>query len=276
MSVAGGVYKAFDHLEAVRGKSLQIFTKNQRQWKAKPLDAEVAARFVSRWAECGKVPMASHGSYLVNLATGDPELGDKSIANLVDELQRCHALGIGLLVIHPGAHGGDGVAVGIERVAKRLDIVLEKAGVDSVEILIETTAGAGTGLGAKFQELADIISASATPERLGICLDTCHVHAAGYDFTSEEGYQKTFIELDQTVGIKRLKWFHLNDSLTPCGSHRDRHTHIGEGSIGLDGFRLLVNDPRFASHPMALETPKGDDLEDDRRNLATLQKLVAG
>jgi len=276
-SVGGGLYRAFDHIEAVGGESLQIFTRNQRQWKAQPLSKEEIDRFRRRWEEAGNMPVASHASYLINLGSGDEELAARSVASFTDELNRCDQLGIPWVVIHPGSHGGAGVEAGLENVASNLDRVFKGAGKGStVKVLLETTAGQGTGLGSRFDELAWILEQSRHTGRLGICLDTCHIFAAGYDIRFPETYRQTFSELKRTVGLDRLFLFHLNDSKKDLGSRVDRHEHIGKGCIGLDGFRLLLNDPRFAGHPMTLETPKGNDLEEDRDNLARLRSLIAG
>ncbi|HEY6007166.1 MAG TPA: deoxyribonuclease IV, partial [Geobacteraceae bacterium] len=190
------------------------------------------------------------------------------------ELRRCAALAIPWAVLHPGSHLGEGVEAGIERLAANLDRCLEAA--PGVEVLLETTAGQGTGIGRRFEELRDILAAVRHPGRIGVCLDTSHVFAAGYDLRTPEGYADAMGSLDRTVGLGRVKFFHLNDSLGDLGSRLDRHTHIGEGKIGLAGFRNLVTDPRFADHPMVLETPKGEDLADDRRNLKVLRKLAGG
>jgi len=275
-SVAGGLHLAFTRIKQVGGESLQIFTRNQRQWKASPVSREEAELFRSAWQESGNMPVASHASYLINLASGKQEQADKSVRAFADELIRCARLGIDRVVIHPGSHGGDGVEAGVARVAANLDRALELAGNDGdgVRVLLETTAGQGTGLGADFAELAGMLERSAHAARLGICVDTCHIFAAGYDIRTREKYEATFAEFDRLIGIDRIKFFHLNDSKKELGSRVDRHEHIGRGCIGLNGFRYLVNDPRFAGHAMTLETPKGKDLSEDRENLAVLRSLL--
>ncbi len=275
-SVAGGLHLAFTRIQQVGGESLQIFTRNQRQWKASPVSREEAELFRSAWQESGNMPVASHASYLINLASGKPEQADKSVRAFADELIRCARLGIDRVVIHPGSHGGDGVEAGVARVAANLDRALEMAGEagEGVRVLLETTAGQGTGLGADFAELAGMLERSARSERLGICVDTCHIFAAGYDLRTREKYEATFAEFDRLIGIDRINFFHLNDSKKELGSRVYRHEHIGKGCIGLDGFRYLVNDPRFAGHAMTLETPKGKDLAEDRENLAVLRGLL--
>jgi len=275
-SVAGGLDKAFARIRKVGGESLQIFTRNQRQWQAAPVSDQEQEAFARAWRESGDMPVAAHASYLINLASGKREQAARSVRALADELIRCRRLGIDCLVIHPGSHGGDGVGIGIRRVAVALDQALETAGDDGagVRILLETTAGQGSGLGAEFAELGAMIGLSAYPHRLGICVDTCHVFAAGYDLRTPEGYRDTMEELEQAVGLERVGWFHLNDSKTGLGSRVDRHEHIGRGAIGLEGFRLLLNDPRLAGQAMTLETPKGKDLAEDRRNLRVLRGLL--
>lgn len=272
-SVAGGLHLAFDRIEDVGGAALQIFTRNQRQWNPAPLQEDELQSFDMAWKKHGKMPVASHASYLVNLASAKPDLVKKSITSFAEELERCKLLNIPMVVMHPGSHGGDGVETGIARFTKHLDQALEVAD-NRVMVLLETTAGQGTGLGSRFEELAAMIGGSGYPERLGVCIDTCHIFAAGYDIRSEESYQATMNEFDRLVGIERIKFFHLNDSKKGLGSRVDRHEHIGQGEIGLDGFRNLLNDPRFAKHPMTLETAKGKDLQEDRDNLATLRDLL--
>jgi deoxyribonuclease IV len=273
-SVAGGIHLAFDRIQDAGGAALQIFTRNQRQWNPAPLQQEEQLLFTAAWQKYGNMPVTSHASYLINLASGKPDLIKKSITAFADELKRCELLNIPLVVIHPGSHGGDGVEKGITRFTENLDQALEVAD-NQVTVLLETTAGQGTGLGSRFEELAAIIKGSKHPEKLGVCIDTCHIFAAGYDIRSEESYQATMDEFDKLVGIQRIKFFHLNDSKKGLGSRVDRHEHIGQGEIGLDGFHHLLNDPRFAGHPMTLETPKGKDLQEDRDNLATLRSLLS-
>jgi len=276
MSVAGGLHLAFVRIREAGGESLQIFTRNQRQWRARAVSAEERRLFLDAWEECGPMPVAAHNSYLINLASPKEEVREKSIRALADELRRCSALKIPYLVMHPGAHLGSGAEAGISRVAENLDTVFEAtAGADEVMVLLENTAGQGSSLGATFAELAAIIGSSRHSKRFGVCLDTCHAFAAGYDIRIEAAYEKTFAEFDKEIGLERLRFFHLNDSLQALGSHVDRHTHIGAGKIGKEGFRLLMNDPRFAEHPMTLETPKGEDLQEDKENLALLRSLAA-
>ncbi|OGQ94959.1 MAG: deoxyribonuclease IV [Deltaproteobacteria bacterium RIFOXYD12_FULL_57_12] len=274
MSVAGGLHLALERLQRVNGEALQIFTRNQRQWRAVPVTAEEAVLFREAWQAAGKPPIAAHDSYLINLASPRKEIAERSTAALADELGRCAALAIPFLVMHPGAHLGDGVEEGISRFAGNLDQALESAaGAGEVMVLLENTAGQGTSLGARFEELAAIIDQSRYPARLGVCLDTCHTFAAGYDLRTTETYEATFAEFARLLGLDRLKFFHLNDSSKGLGSRVDRHAHIGQGVIGLAGFRLLMNDGRFSHHPMTLETPKGEEMLEDIENLAVLRSL---
>ncbi len=275
MSVSGGLELAFARIRRVDGEAMQIFSRNQRQWRAAPISAEEAGRFVAAWRGWGVFPVAVHGSYLINLASPRKETAAKSVQALAAELVRTAALGIPYLVMHPGAHLGAGTEAGLTTFVKNLDEVFHKTtDPEKVMILIENTAGQGTGLGADFNEIAFILKASQYGERLGVCLDTCHVFAAGHDIRTPEAYRQTFADFDRIIGIDRIKFFHLNDSKKNLGSRVDRHEHIGQGEIGMKAFELLVNDPRFASHPMVLETPKGPDLAEDRTNLAILRGLL--
>jgi deoxyribonuclease-4 len=275
MSISGGIALAFDRLAEVEGEALQIFTANQRQWQPKtPNPAEIEA-FKARRRRAPGIPVASHDSYLINLASPKPEAADKSIVAFADELRRCAALSIEYLVVHPGSHLGEGIEAGLKRFTANLDRAMAEADTGKqVMVLLETTAGQGTNLGASFEELATIIATSAHPKQLGVCYDTCHTFVAGYDIRTPKAYAKTMGEFDRLLGLERLKFFHLNDASKGLGSRIDRHTHIGQGEITVAGFRNLVNDPRFADHPMVLETPKSDDLHEDRENLTLLRSLL--
>ncbi|MBU2537872.1 MAG: deoxyribonuclease IV [Proteobacteria bacterium] len=275
MSISGGIALAFDRLAEVEGEALQIFTANQRQWQPKtPSPAEIED-FKGRRCQTPKIPVASHDSYLINLASSKEETASKSIKAFADELRRCAALTIEYLVIHPGSHLGEGVKAGLKRFTANLDQAISQADTSrQVMVLLETTAGQGTNLGASFEELAAIIAASAHPKQLGVCYDTCHTFAAGYDIRTPKAYAKTMGEFDRVIGLEHLKFFHLNDASKGLGSRIDRHTHIGQGEITVEGFRNLINDPRFSNHPMVLETPKSDDLHEDRENLKVLRSLL--
>jgi len=272
-SVSKGLHFSFDRIKQVGGKSLQIFTRNQRQWNPKPLEDEEIDMFMKAWDKSGIVTVASHASYLVNLATSKPELKIKSTAAFTEELKRCHQLSLPYVVLHPGSHTGDGIEVGLERFVAALDETIERADADTM-VLVETTAGQGTGLGSRFEELGYILQMSRFPEKIGVCLDTCHIFAAGYDIRSKKAYRETMQEFDKKIGLEHLHFFHLNDSKKELGSRVDRHEHIGDGCIGVQGFKFLLNDQRFVNHPMTLETPKGEDLQEDITNLKTLQSLI--
>ncbi len=250
-SVSGGLHLALDRITSVGGEALQIFTRNQRQWKAAPLKKEEIVLFKERWQKTPEMEVVSHGSYLINLASSDPVHQVKALAALVAELERCTSLGIEKVVLHPGSHGGDGAEKGLEQVIAALDAVFHRAESDC-KILVETTAGQGTGLGAVFEEIAAILSGCKFTSRLGVCFDTCHVFAAGYDLRDSRAYEETMTKFDATIGCDRIELFHLNDSKRELGSRRDRHDHIGSGCIGIEGFRALLNDRRFVNHSMTL------------------------
>ncbi|MBW1980467.1 MAG: deoxyribonuclease IV [Deltaproteobacteria bacterium] len=275
MSIAGGLHLAFQRIQEVQGDTLQIFTRNQRQWRSPPLSTEEIQKFQQYRRQMHPMPVAAHDSYLTNLAAPPGELLDKSMLSFAGELQRLEALQIPFLITHPGSHLGQGREAGLKRYVRNLDQAISAAAVSQVTILIETTAGQGTNLGSSFEEIAYILENSRYSHMLGVCLDTCHIFAAGYDFRSRKAYEATFSAFDKIVGLQQLKFIHLNDSRRPLGSRVDRHQHIGAGHIGLAGFQLLVNDPRFQTHPMVLETPKGQTLLEDRKNLDTLRSLHA-
>ena len=274
MSIAGGLHQAFERLRKVRGEALQIFLFNQRQWRVPELTQDQVSRFLRAWEEGGFVPVAAHDSYLINLASPDDELRNRSIEAFAEELRRCKLLGIRYLVAHPGAHCGMGREAGIERFVLGLDKAMEMAEGEGVRVLIETTAGQGTSLGGSLGEISAILRGSRFGELLGVCIDTCHLFAAGFDLGKRDGYNATIDALQETIGLHRILWFHLNDSKGELGSRIDRHAHIGKGKMGLEAFRHLLNDPRFKDHPMVLETPKGKDLKEDRRNLRVLRSLL--
>jgi deoxyribonuclease-4 len=273
-SIAGGLHKAFDRAQSATCDAVQIFVKSNRSWAVKPLAEDEVARFKARAEETGIRPVVGHTSYLLNLGSPDELLWEKSRDMLITELERCEALGIPWLVLHPGAHVGSGEKAGLARVAEGLGEVHAATPGFRAQILLETTAGQGTSLGRTFEQLARIIELTEQGERLGVCLDTCHVFAAGYELRTAEGYAATMAAFERTLGLERLKALHLNDSKGELGERKDRHEHIGKGHIGLEGFRNVVNDPRLAGLPGLLETPKGEDLEEDRENLVVLRSLV--
>ncbi len=274
MSIAGGLHLAFARIREVQGDALQIFTSNQRQWRTTPFTPEMVADFQQQWEKNGHMPVAAHDSYLINLAAPDSDQLEKSVGAFTDELQRAATLGIPFLITHPGSHLGQGIDVGLERFVGNLDRAITRSKVSEVKILLETTAGQGTNLGSSFEEIARILSRSTYSDGLGVCFDTSHAFAAGYDIRTLETYEDTFSRFDRIIGLERLEFFHINDSKRPLGSRVDRHEHIGKGEIGLSAFRLLLNDPRFQQHPMVLETPKGKDLKEDKENLRVLRSLI--
>ncbi|MFQ5423482.1 MAG: deoxyribonuclease IV [Phycisphaerae bacterium] len=277
MSVAGGFENAFDAGAAAGCDCLQIFVKNQRQWTAPPLKDEQVAAYRAARRRTGLTPVVAHAAYLLNLASPDPALRKKSTRALIDELTRCEALGVAGLVLHPGSHMGDGVDKGIKRIARALDGVHRATGGFRCRVLLESTAGQGTSIGHEIAQLGRILDAASESDRLGVCLDTCHLFAAGYDLSAPDDYERTIGELSQYVGLDRVACVHVNDSKGECGGRLDRHEHIGEGRLGRKGFAHLLNDVRLAAAPRILETPKGVDdrgRDLDRVNLGRLRRLV--
>jgi len=274
MSIAGGVARAFARGRQVGCETMQIFCKNERQWEARPLSDEEVAAFHAEHARSRIDPVFAHAAYLINLASPDATRWERSIAACADELERCARLGVPYLVLHPGSHMGSGEEAGLARVAAALNRLFAAGAGDATVVLLETTAGQGTALGHRFEHLARLCELSDCEQRLGICVDTCHIFAAGYDIRSPETYGNTFAALDRLIGLDRVRCFHLNDSQRELGSKVDRHTHIGQGCIGLEAFRLLVNDLRFRNVPMILETPKGEDMAEDVKNLTLLRSLL--
>jgi deoxyribonuclease-4 len=278
LSIAGGLYKAAEAAAALGCQTVQLFTKNASQWVARPL-ADEDVRAFKKAVKAAKLKFATaHDSYLINLAAPDDGLYQKSIAALTDELERAEALGLSYLVSHPGAHTGSGEEAGVARVVAGLDEVHARCPGFKARIQLETTAGSGTTLGGRFEHLAAMIDRVKDPTRLGVCLDTCHVFAAGYPLADGHDYSALFEAFDDQIGLSRLELFHVNDSEKPLGSRVDRHAGLGLGRIGLGAFRRLVTDPRFANRPMILETPKEDDdgKEMDPVNLAVLRRFAAG
>jgi deoxyribonuclease-4 len=257
VSVAGGLYEAPRRGASIGAEVIQVFTRNQVQWRAAPVRAAEARRFRESLEASGVGLAVCHGSYLVNLASPDPEQRRRSRGAFLAEMRRCHALGIRYLIFHPGAHMGAGEEAGLRRIARGLDDALRRGEKLEVMPLLEVTAGQGSTLGHRFEHLAAILEQVREPERIGVCLDTCHLLAAGYDIASRAGYERTLAELDRCVGLERVRAFHLNDARRERGSRLDRHAPIGDGHVGLACFRRLVNDPRFAGIPAVLETPGG-------------------
>ena len=272
MSIAGGLHLAISRGEETGCAAIQVFTKNASQWRGKPISPADAEAFRSAWRESSIGPIIAHDSYLINLAAPDEDMWRKSIAAFVEEMERCAVLGIPALVMHPGAHLGVGEEAGLLRLAAAFRAIFAAAPA-GVIVLLENTAGQGTCLGYRFEHLAAIIE-QAPEGHFGVCFDTCHAWAAGYDLSTPAGYAATMAEFDRIIGLKRLRVFHVNDCKKGLGCRVDRHEHIGQGSIGEAGFAALMQDARFADIPKILETPKGDDGELDRMNLALLRRLA--
>lgn len=273
-SISGGTPRAVERGLEAGCRVLQIFVKNNNRWVGRPLDRPEARAFRSAARGAGLSRVVAHTSYLINLASPVAELRRRSIEALAEEIERCQRLGIPDLVLHPGAHCGEGETAGVARIATSLDEVFERTAGARVRILLETAAGQGSCVGHRFEHLRDILGAVRVTRRVAACLDTCHVHAAGYDIVTREGYSETIAAFDRTVGLSRLAAIHVNDSKRPRGSRVDRHEHIGRGTIGRPGFRNLMTDPRLARIPKFLETPKDDTLVQDRKNLAVLRRLA--
>jgi deoxyribonuclease-4 len=275
MSIAGGVDLAPLRGQEVGCRAIQLFTKSSNQWRARPLPPEEIERYRANLQATGIAQAVAHDSYLINLASTDPALHQRSMAAFLEELERAEALGIPYLVTHPGAHMGAGEEAGLRQVANSLRELLKRTKGYRVQVVLETTAGQGSTLGHRFEEIAVLLDGIGIPERTGVCLDTCHVFAAGYDIRTPDGYAEVLGAFDQVVGISHLRVIHLNDSKKDLGCRVDRHEHIGKGAIGLEAFRCLVTDPRLRGLPMILETPKdGNFVSADRRNLKTLRRLV--
>ena len=283
LSISGGLPRAVDRAEASGCRALQIFTKSAGQWRARELPPEEIALFRRRVRQTKIGPVIGHNSYLINLASADPVLRLRSIESLGDEMDRAESLGLAGLVMHPGSFTSGTEEGGLKLIADGLAGILAARPAGKTRVLLEHTAGQGTNLGHRFEHLATIIDRLGGSPRVGVCLDTCHLLAAGYDICSVEGYTETFRQFGKIVGFSRLKAFHLNDSKKPCASRVDRHEHIGKGCIGLAPFRRLLNDPRFDRLPMLLETPKVDtpqtrkasDVDPlDKMNLDVLRGLL--
>lgn len=277
MSIAGGLHTAFERAVEAGCDCFQVFVKNQRQWSAPPLTDEDVKLWEAARHQTGLGPVVAHATYLINLASPDKSLWQRSLRTYADELRRCERLGIIGLVVHPGSHNDKGESWGIRRIAEALNVVHDRTDGFRAKTILETTAGQGTGIGSRFEHLAEIISQTEARDRVAVCADTCHLFAAGYDLTTAEGYAGTFAAFDRIIGMERLLCFHLNDSKKPAGSHVDRHEHIGKGYLGSGPFKRLVNDPRSLGRPMILETPKETDARGrdmDRVNLGLLRRLV--
>jgi deoxyribonuclease-4 len=272
MSTKGGLHTAFDRAAEVNASAIALFAKNSNQWKGKVMTEEDVALFAARRSV---QPVLTHASYLINLATTNPEFHRKSIEAMIDELDRAERLGIHAVVLHPGAHLGAGAEAGIEQIARSLDQIHAAIPNHKAVTLLETAAGQGSCIGCTFEELGGIMALLDDKSRAGVCFDTCHVFAAGYELRNRDDYERTMEALDKHVGIGNVGAFHLNDSKKPLGSRVDRHQHIGDGEIGLDCFGFLLNDERFRGIPKLLETPKPVEHESDRKNLTLLRSLLS-
>ncbi|MGL4370813.1 MAG: deoxyribonuclease IV [Spirochaetota bacterium] len=276
LSIAGGVYKAFEDMHSLKIDAFQIFLKSSNRWEDKPFPKKDIEKFHGEKLLNPDIRIFAHSAYLINPAADDKVNRTKSLNALVDEMNRAGQLGVEWIVLHPGSHKGTGVDSGIERAVELIDSAFEKADSD-VGLLLETTAGQGDCIGARFEDLADIINSSQYQDRFGVCLDTCHVFAAGYDFTTADGMRSMLSDFDRAVGVDRLQLIHLNDSKGEAGSNKDRHEHIGKGEIGADGIKRILREPALSHIPVIMETPKdGEDRYlSDRANLKRVKKLIS-
>ena len=273
MSVAGGMPRALPRAATLGATAIQVFVQNQHQWRGRPIGADEAAEFRRALDASPVRDTLAHASYLANLASPDDVLFERSLATLHEEMRRCAALRIGALVLHPGAHLGSGESTGLRRITDGIRWLLSRSDAEPVAIWLESTAGQGSGLGHRFEHLAQLLAdAGGGSTRLGVCLDTCHLLAAGYDFRSTAGFAAVFAEFESVVGLANLRGFHLNDSKTPLGSRVDRHAEIGTGFIGAAAFGRLLREERFAGLPMVLETPGGE--AGYRRGLLKLRRML--
>ncbi|MBN1641166.1 MAG: deoxyribonuclease IV [Anaerolineae bacterium] len=275
MSIAGGLDRAVLRGQSIGCETIQIFLRNSNRWNSKPRTEEELALYRETLAASEIDPVVAHAIYLINLASPDQRVRRLSRAAYREELARCHEAAILYLVLHPGSHLGEGLEEGIARIAATIARAYQEHPEYEVVTLLENTAGQGDTIGRSFEELAQIASQVEDRTRIGYCFDTAHALASGYELRTPEGYADTFARFDQVLGLDRLRCMHLNDSKADLGDERDRHAHIGEGHVGLEAFRMLVNDPCFAALPMLLETPKSADMHEDVDALALLRGLVA-
>jgi deoxyribonuclease-4 len=274
MSISGGVFNSLLFGEDLGCTTIQIFTKNNNQWKAKELTPEDVKKFFENQKKTNISPVVGHNGYLINLASPKEDIYNQSLESMLIELQRAELLALPYLVMHPGSHLGTGEKEGIKKIAHSIDWLHQKTKGYKVKICLETTAGQGSAIGYRFEQLQGIIEQVKDNQRVGVCYDTCHTFAAGYDLRNKRVYDETFKEFDKVIGLSRLKVIHVNDSMKDFGSRVDRHQHIGEGKIGLEGFRLLMNDQRWEEISKILETPKEGGTAKDIRNLGVLRSLV--
>jgi deoxyribonuclease-4 len=274
MSISGGVHTAFERATRIGCTTMQVFTKNASQWKSPPSTDEDIQNYKTAEAKARIAPVVAHAAYLINLCATNPATLKSSRAAFIDELQRAEAFGIHALIVHPGSHVGAGERDGIRGIAESLNAAHEKTRGFRVLSTLETTAGQGTALGYRFEHLRDIIDLVDDKTRVAVCMDTCHVFAAGYDIRTEEGWHDTIKRFDEIVGLERLVAFHVNDSKKEFASRVDRHEHIGKGLIGAAAFQFLMNDDRFSRIPKILETEKSDDMHEDVENMNFLKALI--
>jgi deoxyribonuclease-4 len=274
MSIAGGVFNAIRHGAAAGCDVVQIFTRQSNQWKAKPLTDEDVSSFLAAQKETGVRAVCAHNSYLINLASPNDDLWEKSYTSMKEEYERCHTLKIPNIVMHPGSHVGSGEEAGLKRIGRALNRLLSDLPDVKTAVCLEITAGQGTNLGYKFEQLASIIDMVEDKSRMGVCLDSCHLFGAGYALQTEKEYRATMKHFNDLIGYKYLKVYHLNDSLKPFAARKDRHEHIGKGLMGLEPFRFIMNDSRLRRVPKILETPKGEDYREDIENLRILRSLI--
>jgi deoxyribonuclease-4 len=273
-SISGGVFTALERGKKATCDTIQMFNKSNSQWRAKKLEKEEVDQYFKAIEETGVTVSTSHSSYLINIASPDKKLAAISYKSLKEEMERCELLKIPNLVLHPGSHVDTGEKEGIKRISQNINKLFEALKDNNVVLLLETTAGQGSHLGYKFEQLAAMIDGVDNKKRVGVCLDTCHVFAAGYALSDPKEYKATMKNFDDAIGLDKLRIIHMNDSKKEFGSRRDRHEHIGKGHIGIEAFRNIVNDKRLKKVPMILETPKEDDLKEDIKNLKVLRGLV--
>ena len=274
MSIAGGVFNAIAHGKNVNCATIQLFTKSNNQWKAKPLTDEEVSKYFEDKQEAGIDPVVAHTAYLINIASPKEDIYEKSVNGLIEEIERCDTLEIPDLVLHPGSYLDTTEEIGIQKIVDTLNSIFDKTPDSRNRIALETTAGMGSNLGYKFEQLAAMIDGIESKERVSVCMDTCHIFAAGYDIRTKNSYNKTMQEFDDIVGLQYLKVMHLNDSQKAFGSNRDRHAHLGQGQIGAEAFKYIMQDKRLKDVPKLLETPKEENgLKMDEVNLNLLRKF---
>ena len=274
VSIAGKIYEAVDRAKALNCECMQIFSRNPRGWQAAKLDKADVEEFKKRRKEAGITPLVVHIPYLINLASPEDRLYEKSIQAYLEDIRRADLLSAEYFVTHLGSHKGKGRDLGIDRFARALDKIIKELK-PKVKILLENTSGSGNWLGGDFEDIAEIMTKSHQKDKLGLCFDTCHAYAAGYDIKNKKGLDETLKKIDKLIGINKLKLIHINDSKGDLGSHLDRHQHIGKGKIGRDGFRLILHHPKLRDLPYVLETPK-EDVKSDPMNLKTVRSIYEG